>query len=267
MERILKTPIKDLIGRFSAVGRILDEAGIGCVPCSVGTCLLGDIVEIHNLSPEGEEQLMGQIAAVVFPGETVSLPSVRKTPASGPRKISYSPPVKGLVEEHKVIKRFVALVPEMIREFDVETEEGRLLLLAGADFIQSYADRYHHAKEEEILFAFFDDGLDILRAMHDDHRRARACVMEFLEAVKQKNRERIGASLSGYASVLAEHIKKEDEILYPWMDRNLSTHQVGEMFARFRVVDDRFREKRKKYEAFVENLEKMIQTGRKEAIQ
>jgi hemerythrin-like domain-containing protein len=55
--------------------------------------------------------------------------------------------------------------------------------------------------------------------------------------------------------VLAEHIKKEDEILYPWMDRNLSMRQVGELFARFRAVDARFAEDREKYESFVGRLE------------
>jgi len=29
------------------------------------------------------------------------------------------------------------------------------------------------------------------------------------------------------------HIRKEDEILYPWMDRNLSTAQVGALFSKF----------------------------------
>ena len=49
--------------------------------------------------------------------------------------------------------------------------------------------------------------------------------------------------------------KKEDEILYPWMDRNLSVRQVGELFARFLAVDERFAEERKKKESFVGRLE------------
>jgi len=266
MEKLLQTPIKELIGRFPAVGEILDEVGIGCVPCSVGTCLLVDIVEIHNLPPEEERDLMARIAAVVFPGEVVKLPESRRTHSARTRDISYSPPLKGLVEEHKVIMRFVALLPEVVREFDVRTEEGRALILAGADFIRSFADRYHHAKEEEILFTRFEEGLDILQVMHDDHRRARACVKELLEAVERRDPEGVEGSLSGYAAILTEHIKKEDGILYPWMDRNLSTHQVGELFARFRGVDDVFRKARNKYEEFVDNLEKMLLARSKEAI-
>jgi hemerythrin-like domain-containing protein len=75
------------------------------------------------------------------------------------------------------------------------------------------------------------------------------------EALARCDGEGIAANLLGYAGVLAEHIKKEDEILYPWMDRNLSVRQVGELFARFLAVDERFAEDRKKYESFVERLE------------
>lgn len=266
MEKLLQTPIKELIGRFPTVGEILDEVGIGCVPCSVGTCLLSDIVEIHNLPTEEERDLMARIAAVVFPGEVVKLPESRRTHSARTREIGYSPPLKSLVEEHKVIKRFVVLLPKVVREFDVRTEEGRALILAGADFIRSFADRYHHAKEEDILFACFEEGLDILKVMHDDHRRGRACVKELLEAVERGDPKGVEASLSDYAAILMEHIKKEDEILYPWMDRSLSTHQVGELFAKFRGVDNAFRESRKQYEEFVDNLEKTLLARSKEAV-
>jgi hemerythrin-like domain-containing protein len=75
------------------------------------------------------------------------------------------------------------------------------------------------------------------------------------EALARCDGEGIAANLRGYAGVLEEHIKKEDEILYPWMDRNLSMHQVGELFSRFAAVDERFAEDRKKYESFVGRLE------------
>jgi hemerythrin-like domain-containing protein len=91
-------------------------------------------------------------------------------------------------------------------------------------------------------------------------------VKELLEDVERRDPEGVEGSLSGYAAILTEHIKKEDEILYPWMDRNLSTHQVGELFARFRGVDDAFREARNKYEEFVNNLEKTLLARSKEAI-
>ncbi len=255
MEKILGTPIKELIDRFPPVGAILDEYGIGCVPCSVGTCLLSDIVEIHNLSPGDESAVMTRIASVVAPDRTVRLPEAKKSRPAQLRKIAYSPPMKRLVDEHKLIKRFIALVPAIVGRLDMESERERRMILDGVDFIRNYADRYHHAKEEDILFACFDPGLDILKAMHEDHRRGRECVKGILAALERKDREAVAENLRGYAGILTEHIKKEDEILYPWMDRNLSTRQVGEIFSMFREVDGRFQEAQEKYESFVGKLE------------
>lgn len=258
MENYLRTPIKEMIDRFPPVGAVLEDYGIGCVPCSVGTCLLCDVVEIHNLSSDDEEALTTRIAAVVAPGQAVRLPAAGKSRPAQPRGITYSPPMKRLVDEHTLIKRFLALVPEIAGSLGLESEEDRRRILDGVDFIRSYADRYHHAKEEDILFAYFDPELDILKAMHDDHRRGRAHVKGILDALDRLDREAIVANLYGYAGVLTEHIKKEDEILYPWMDRNLSTRQVGEMFAKFGDVDERFREAQEKYESFVKNLEETL---------
>ena len=79
MEKLLRTPIKEIIAGHPAVGDILEEFGIGCVPCSVGTCHLADIVDIHNLSPKDEAALMARIAAVVFPGQGFALPQPGRT--------------------------------------------------------------------------------------------------------------------------------------------------------------------------------------------
>jgi hemerythrin-like domain-containing protein len=255
MEKSLRTPIKEIIAGHPTVGGILEEYGIGCVPCSVGTCLLADIVDIHNLSPKDEGALMARIAAVVFPGKAVALAQPRKDCAAGPRGITYSPPMKALVAEHGIIKRFLALVPAILARFDPASEADRRRMLDGVDFIRSYADRFHHAKEEDILFGCFDPGLDILKAMHEDHDRGRAHVRGVVEALAQRDRDGVAAHLGGYAGVLSEHIKKENEILYPWMDRNLSVRQVGELFTRFHAVDERFAEEREKYESFVGRLE------------
>jgi len=255
MERYLRTPIKEIIGKHPAVGAVLEEYRIGCVPCSVGTCLLADIVEIHDLSREDEGTLMARIAAVVAPGQVAALPEPRTRRPEATRKFSYSPPMKSLVEEHGRIKRFLAVLPSVIDRFDARSEADRGLVRGGLDFVRSYADRFHHAKEEDILFSLFDPDLDILKAMREDHERGRAFARAAGEALARGDGEGIAANLRGYAGVLSEHIRKEDEILYPWMDRNLSMRQVGELFARFRAVDERFEEDRKKYESFVGRLE------------
>lgn len=247
----LRTPVKEIIARFPEVGSLLESRGIGCVPCSLGSCALGDIVDIHGLAPEAELELMTAIGAIVAPGE----PVVVKPRAAEPPKKGFSPPMKTLVDEHKLILRFIALVPAISASLDLGREEDRRLVAGSVDFIRSYADRFHHAKEEDLLFERFDKTSDILRVMYEDHRNGRARVKAAVEALERRDRDGVAANLAAYVAILQQHIRKEDEILYPWMDRKLSTREVGELYAAFRKIDSDFEEKAAGYEAFVRALE------------
>ena len=254
MDEYLNKGIKEIINKYPEIEKILDEHGIGCAPCNVGTCLLKDIVEIHNLSPDDEQELMAGIAGIIYPDKEINIPK-RKRTAQASGEIKYSPPMKKLVDEHVLIKRVLALIPAVIDTIDVDSEAERQLVIEVVDFIRSYADKYHHAKEEEILFKYFDEDLDILKVIHEDHENARGHVKTILEAVDNRDKNTVVNHLNAYKELLTEHIKKEDEILYPWMDRNLSTREVGELFSKFADVDRQFENTPKIYEDFVDSLE------------
>jgi len=256
MEAYLNRSIKEVIGEYPAVEKILDQYGIGCGPCAVGSCLLRDIVQIHNLPEEEERELMARIAQSIYPDREIEIPQMpRKAPAKT-REIKYSPPMRKLVEEHVLIKRWVALIPEVVKNIDLESEEERGIICDGLDFVRSYADKFHHAKEEEILFKYFAEDLDILKAMQEDHQRARNHVRGILAGLGLKDREVIAQHLNEYGELLSEHIRKEDEILLPWMDRHLSISQVGELFYKFNEVQEQIGFTPEKYVNFIDRLEK-----------
>ena len=58
MKEFLNKGIKEVIDQYPEIGKILDEYSIGCTSCGVGTCLLKDIVEIHNLPSVEEQEMM-----------------------------------------------------------------------------------------------------------------------------------------------------------------------------------------------------------------
>lgn len=262
MDGYLEKSIKEIMSLYPDVERVLDEYGIGCGPCSVGDCLLKDIVQIHHLAPEDERVLMARIAKIIDPEAEIEIPET-VTPISEVRKqIKYSPPVKKLVDEHTLIKRCVALIPQIVECMDMENNRDRDLVRGTVDFIRNYADRYHHAKEEDILFGYFDPELDILQVMHKEHETGRAHVRAVLEAVENRDTNAVTKHLQAYAELLTEHIKKEDEILYPWMDRNFTTKQIGELFGRFSEVDGSFGDTEQRYGEFIESLEEKFCYGR-----
>jgi hemerythrin-like domain-containing protein len=256
MEAYLNKSIKEVIKEFPPVEKILDEYGIGCGPCAVGLCLLKDIVSIHNLPAEEEQQMMARITGVIHPGQKIQIPRLEKKAEVKREGIKYSPPMKKLVEEHVLIKKWLALIPDILPTLDLEAEEDRRLVLVGVDFIRSYADQFHHAKEEDILFKYFDENLDMVKVMCEDHKTARNHVKAIVEAVERKDRETVVQRLNSYRNLLSQHIKREDEIMLPWMDKQLSVSQVGEMFSNFLEAEDRMDSYQQKYEEFISRVEK-----------
>lgn len=55
--------IKEVITSHPAIGEILDRHGIGCGKCSVGTCLLRDVVAVHFLDRETASRIETEINA------------------------------------------------------------------------------------------------------------------------------------------------------------------------------------------------------------
>jgi len=259
LHKVLNREIKELINTYPEVGRVLEEYGIGCVPCSVGSCLLKDVVGIHNLDLQKEATLMYRLEKAIYPARKISEPVVDMTRKSEPKKISYSPPVKKLVDEHVLIKRLLALIPAIVEFTESSLRVDRDLILRCVDFIRTYADKYHHMKEEDILFKYVDDKAEIIQVMFKDHDTGRGHVRQVVEGAEKGNKAQIKEHLLAYRELLTQHIKKEDEILYPWIDRQLSTTQVGEMFRKCSEADASVGDELpKKYEKFIIELEEKL---------
>ncbi len=256
MDKYMKMGVKPLIEAFPEVGKIIERYGIGCVPCTIGTCELEDVVKLHALSPPDEAAMMFQIEKAIYPARNVSAPQPRATTESPrPREIAYSPPVRRLVDEHSWIKRLLALISDMVSEIRASAEMDSALLLATVAFIRGYADRFHHMKEEDILFDYTDREAEIVRVILEDHDQARGFVRAIVQAVEDGNRSALCTNLISYRELLTEHIAKEDEILYPYIDRGLTTSQVGEIFRRFEEVESEMADDvPHRYEQFIINL-------------
>ncbi len=255
MDKIMQGRIKELIVRHPKVGDVLAEFGVACVTCAVGTCLLKDILEIHRLAPEDEQRMLTRIAEIVYPDRKVVVPLRKSEPQKKTGEPFHSPPLRKLVEEHALIKRVLARIPGMLRQMDLDTTEGRQLALASVDFIRSFADKCHHAKEEDILFKCFDGNLDIIKVMLDDHETGRAHVRAIRDAIERRDTAAAVKHLKGYRQLLTEHIRKEDEVLYPWMDRQLSDTEIGRLFSAFAAADAPMAETRRRSQEFISMLE------------
>ncbi|OFX51953.1 MAG: hypothetical protein A2046_11095 [Bacteroidetes bacterium GWA2_30_7] len=256
MDKYLNTNIKDIINEFNSVQSELDKFEIGCAPCNLGTCKLKDVVEIHNLNAENEKKLITNIFNIIYPNETFEIPRIGKDQKAS-TSVSLSPPLKMLVEEHVLIKRVLALIPKITETLNLKLAEHKELVLNIADFIRNYADKYHHSKEEDILFKGFESTLEIINVMYCDHIQSRKYVVDMVKAVEKTNTELANKNLLNYFNLLSEHIQKEDNILYPWLNRNLETKQVGEIYSQFLKINNERPEIQPKYESLTNKLESL----------
>ena len=137
---------------------------------------------------------------------------------------------QALVNEHRLILRMIALLERNAPRTAAGDYNNWQFYLDGVDFIRSYADRFHHAKEEDVLFeALVTNGMpranSPVAAMLMEHDQGRTYV-KAMEAAT--GRALAGATDQGgiiaenaltYAELLRGHIAKEDEILYPLAER------------------------------------------------
>ncbi len=257
LDPILNTNVRDAIARFPAIGTLLNEFSIGCVACSLGTCRLKDVVDVHGLSAGQETALFTRIAQIVFPDRAITIPRfARRTAAPTGRRHGFSPPLRELVEEHTVIKRAIALIPRLVAGINREVDTTRRQQVQDVlDFVRNFADRFHHAKEEDLLFPLFANTGDIIATMRAEHEMGRSHVRAATAALTAGDGDTVARHLTAYGALLTEHIRKEDEILYPWMDRVLSDTQIGKLYAAFREVETRFGERPAHDRAVVTRLE------------
>lgn len=155
---------------------------------------------------------------------------------------------QALVAEHRLILRMIAVLEKRARL----TREGLFndyrFYLEAVDFIRNYADRFHHAKEEDVLFAaLVENGMprenSPVAAMLMEHDHGRRLVKGMEEAAQEAlagepgRDEGIAVNALGYVELLREHIAKEDDILYPLAERLIPAERRDPILARYGVAE------------------------------
>lgn len=178
-------------------------------------------------------------------------------------------PTEELVTEHNAIKRMLGILESVSRRLEAGKTVKAEHLERIVDFIQGFADRCHHGKEEDLLFPAMEEaGIPRqggpIGVMLYEHTQGRDYVRGMAEAVADYRAGDIGAisriieNARGYVQLLSQHIYKEDNILYPMADRFLSPQKQAELLEAFAQVE---RErmgpgKHEEYHALLEELER-----------
>jgi len=139
--------------------------------------------------------------------------------------------------DHRIIEKVLAA----LQGFTESPGKARLENWGKAvDFIRNFADRCHHLKEEKIFFPALEkkgiprDGGPI-GMMLTEHEEGRGYVRAMAEALKGEvpPKTALAENARAYLSLLRDHIRKEDEILFNMADEVLSSEEQKNLLREF----------------------------------
>lgn len=149
-----------------------------------------------------------------------------------------------LMKEHESILEMLKVVEVVCQRLEKGEKINPEHLSGIVHFIQGFADKCHHAKEEDLLFVELasaglprDAGpVAVMLHEHDEGRvyvRAMKEAAERLSAGDASYVPRFIEHARNYATLLENHIGKENNILFPMADAHLSDDQQKKLEVEF----------------------------------
>ena len=174
-------------------------------------------------------------------------------------------PIEKLMDEHQNILRGIDLLAKNAERLEKGEKIDPRFFTGAVEFIRKYADKYHHAKEEDILFVRMEKaGFPVqggpIAVMLSEHDQGRGYVSG-LEGANERYIvgdkaaiEEIVDNARGYVFLLKNHIAKEDTVLYPMARDVLGEKGIEAMRPDFERVEQEKSGTEEKYKALLEEL-------------
>jgi len=175
-----------------------------------------------------------------------------------------------LEEEHKLILQML----KALSALHARIEKGKIdsdTLISVVDFFRTYADKFHHAKEEAQLFPMLEKrgvkpkGCPI-GVLHTEHEQGRVLITALNDAImRSRNGDAtantaIGSYIKNVIDFYTDHIWKEDYLLFPMSKKVLTQSDQDELQQGFAKVDREMGEQfENKYRHVVESVEEIAQ--------
>lgn len=181
-------------------------------------------------------------------------------------------PIEILMDEHQLILSVLDSLEEAAGRLDGGNDISPEFFLDAAEFVSGFADKCHHAKEEDILFVAMterdmpqDTGpVAVMLAEHEEGRQYTAGFRSAAEQMKDGDAAAaadVVRNVFDYVNLLREHITKEDNILYPMAEQIIpleAMSRVSDDFQRV-ITADRNNDIPEKYRALAAKLGRYLE--------
>ncbi len=153
-------------------------------------------------------------------------------------------PIETLSNEHGLIRQYLDNLALAATHLEEGRRPSRAFFEKGIDFARTFADRFHHFKEEHVLFVRLaqrkqgeiDAQLEALRHQHERGRELISAVAAALDGYEAQDAGHTAAlveNLAAHIALLRHHIHLEDHVFYPMARKTLRADEISELEAEF----------------------------------
>jgi len=150
-----------------------------------------------------------------------------------------------LIDDHTIIREVMDTMERITSVKDPDVEHLEFIVT----FIREYADGFHHAKEEGLLFPkLVDKGIPkefgpigMMLREHEEGRNFVRGMADNVELYKSGNKEALKAvyqNMTGYVNLLRDHISKENNVLFRMADQALSDEEQRHLLDQFGLANE-----------------------------
>ena len=148
-----------------------------------------------------------------------------------------------LVNDHVLVLRITRLLEAMVDANTTSVDDLKTVV----NLVRHFADGFHHAKEEQLLFPKLQEKgfsneqgpVAVMLAEHVIGRNHISAVEEGIQVLESGATEAPAAlyeHLLEYAFLLQHHIEKENDILFRMADRALTANEQAALYEAFEQV-------------------------------
>jgi hemerythrin-like domain-containing protein len=162
-------------------------------------------------------------------------------------------PTEILVNEHHQILQALDIFQNVQIELESGINPDHLRIETATDFFRLFADRFHHFKEEYLMFGIlaqkkegtYDFEIGMLRFQHERCRHHLEVIRNTLPGFIQKDEVAVTTlleSLSAYTALLKRHIHQEDSVFFPMIEKSLTQKEKSGLITYFENEERQFRQ-------------------------
>ncbi len=155
-----------------------------------------------------------------------------------------------LEAEHEVIRSYVAHLAAAAEKMKRGARPPAEFFEQVAIVAKQFVDTYHHDKEERQMFTLlaqkhagaFDSRLEAISYQHERGREYVANILDALDGYREgraSQTEKLRENLEAFSTMLAEHIRREDDEFFPEVKSTLTEEEAAQLLVEFGRADEK----------------------------